>query len=268
MAARLIAVGHDIRVWNRTPGRDGDLVAAGARSAATPSEAAADAEVVVTMVSDPAALEEVLFGPSGVAEAIPDDATLIDMSTVGAVAVRSAAERLAPVAVLDAPVFGSVPHAEGGTLTILVGGDEARFARYAGLLGALGTAIHIGPTGAGATMKLAGNAVVTSTLVALGEMLALTDRSGLDPEVVLDALARGPLASFVERWREKITGRVDRVDFRLALARKDVGLAVAEAHAAGVAATVPSAAVARCDEAIAAGLADADNSAVVAHLRS
>jgi 3-hydroxyisobutyrate dehydrogenase-like beta-hydroxyacid dehydrogenase len=268
MAARLIAAGHDVRAWNRTPGRDADLVAAGARSAATPAEAVADAEVAITRVSDPPALDAVLFGPSGVAETIGADATLIDMSTVGPAAVRSAAERLAPVAVLDAPVFGSGPHAEGGTLTILVGGDEARFARHEDLLGALGTAIHVGPSGAGATVKLAGNAAVSSTLVALGEVLALTDRSGIDAEVVLDALGRGPLASFVERWRDKFLGRVDRVDFRLALARKDVVLALAEARAVGVEATVPAAAAARCDEAIAAGLGDADNSAVVAFLRS
>jgi 3-hydroxyisobutyrate dehydrogenase/2-hydroxy-3-oxopropionate reductase len=210
----------------------------------------------------------VLFAPAGVAETIPSDATLIDMSTVGAEAIRSAAERLAPVGVLDAPVFGSVPHAEAGTLTIVVGGDGDRFARHAELLGAMGTPIHVGPAGAGATLKLAHNAAVSSTLVAVGEMLALTDRAGLDPEVVLDALGRGPLASFLDRWRDRLLGRVDRVDFRLSLARKDLGLAVAEARAAGVEATVPSAAAARCDEAIVAGRGDADNSAVVAFLRA
>lgn len=268
MASRLLGAGHDVRVWNRTSGRDGGLVAAGAVARRAPADAAADAEVVITMLSDPAALDDVLFGPAGVAETIPADATLIEMSTVGAGAIRSAADRLAPVGVLDAPVFGSVPHAETGTLTIVVGGDETRFARHSELLGALGTPLHVGPSGAGATLKLANNAAVMSALVGLGEMLALTDRAGLDPEVVLDALALGPMASLVDRFRDKILGRVDQVDFRLALARKDLGLAIAEATSAGLAATMAGAAAARCDEAIAEGKADADNTSVIDFVRS
>ena len=114
MAGRLLEAGHSLRVWNRTPGRDEALVAAGASRAATPAEAAQGAAVVITMVADPAALEQVLFGPDGAAETIAPDATLIDMSTVGPTAIRAAAEKLAPVAVLDAPVLGSVPHAQGG----------------------------------------------------------------------------------------------------------------------------------------------------------
>ena len=121
IAARLLGAGHDVRVWNRTPGRDEELVAAGARRAGTAADAVRDAEVVITMVTDPPALEEVLFGPDGAAPAIPPTATLIDMSTVGPTEIASVAERLAPVPVLDAPVLGSVPSVESGTLVILVG---------------------------------------------------------------------------------------------------------------------------------------------------
>lgn len=268
MAARLIDAGHDLRVWNRTPGRDHDLVSAGAFRAASPAEAASDAEVAITMLSDPPALEQVLFGAGGVAESIRPEATLIEMSTVGPGAIRAAAERLAPVAVLDAPVLGSVPHAQAGTMTIVVGGDEQALGRHAELLGVLGTVLHVGPSGAGATLKLANNAAVMSALVGLGEVLALTDRAGIDPETVLDAMSRGPLGSLVERWRDKITGRIDRVDFRLALARKDLGLALDEAGHAGLRLAVPAAATERVDEAIAAGRGEDDNTAVVAVVRS
>jgi 3-hydroxyisobutyrate dehydrogenase-like beta-hydroxyacid dehydrogenase len=109
IAARLLDAGHDVRVWNRTTGRDEELVAAGARRADTPADAVGGAEVVITMVTDGAALEQVLFGDDGAASAISRNATLIDMSTVGPSAIVSVAERLAPVSVLDAPVLGSVP---------------------------------------------------------------------------------------------------------------------------------------------------------------
>jgi 3-hydroxyisobutyrate dehydrogenase len=268
MAGRLVAAGHEVRVWNRTPGRDEDLVAAGAVRAATPAEASTHADVAITMLSDPPALEAVLFGAGGVAETLPPSATLIDMSTVGPGPIRTAAERLAPVAVLDAPVLGSVPHARTGTMTIVVGGDEAVLARHAGLLEVLGTPIHVGLSGSGAAVKLANNAAVMSSLIGLGEVLAFTDRAGIDQNAVLDAMGRGPLGSLIERWRDKITGSVRRVDFRLALARKDLGLAVDDAERAGVRLLVTEAALVRLDEAVAAGRADDDNSAVIEVVRA
>jgi 3-hydroxyisobutyrate dehydrogenase-like beta-hydroxyacid dehydrogenase len=268
MAGRLLDAGHSLRLWNRTPGRDEALVAAGALRAATPAEAAQEADVVITMVADPAALEQVLFGPGGAAETIAPDATLIDMSTVGPTAIRAAAGKLDPVALLDAPVLGSVPHAKAGTLAILVGGDPDVLDRCAEILGALGTVRHVGRLGAGATVKLAANAANMSTMVCLGEVLALTDRDGLEPEVVLDALGLGPLGSFVDRFRDKVLGRVESVDFRLALARKDLALALEEGEAEGLTLTIPRSAMARCDEAIGAGRADQDNTSVIPDIRS
>lgn len=243
-------------------------MAAGASRAATPADAAQGADVVITMVADPAALEQVLFGPDGAAETIGPDATLIDMSTVGPTAIRAAAAKLDPVAVLDAPVLGSVPHAKAGTLAILVGGDAGDLDRCADIFGALGTVRHVGPLGAGATVKLAANAANMSTMVCLGEVLALTDRDGLEPEVVLDALSLGPLGSFVDRFRDKVLGRVESVDFRLALARKDLALALEEGESDGLSLTIPGSAMARCDEAIGAGRGDQDNTSVIPHIRS
>jgi len=268
MASRLLDAGHDLHVWNRTPGKDTELVAAGAVRAATPAEAATDAEVAITMLADPPALEAVLFGADGVAATIPASTTLIDMSTVGPSAIRAAAERLAPVAVLDAPVLGSVPHAEGGTLTILVGGDPDVVDRHAGLLGLLGTTLHVGPGGAGATVKLAANAAAISSLVGVAEVLALTDRDGLDPETVLDALEAGPLASLIGRWRDRIAHPSGGVNFRLALAHKDLELVIDEASRVGLELRVPGAAATRFDEATASGRQDDDFSSVAAAVRS
>jgi 3-hydroxyisobutyrate dehydrogenase-like beta-hydroxyacid dehydrogenase len=267
IAHRLLGAGHELSVWNRTPGRDVELVAAGARRAGSPADAVRRAEVVITMVTDPPALEHILSGTDGAASAIPCEATLIDMSTVGPTAIASVVERLAPVAVLDAPVLGSVPSVESGTLVILVGGERAVFDQRAELLSLLGTPIHVGPSGSGAWLKLVNNAASIATLVALGELLALTDRAGLGIDAVLQSLEAGPLASLVERWRPRLRGEDQSSYFRLALARKDLALVFDEAGREGIELSVAETAANRCDEAIEDGLGDDDFGAIVPFLR-
>jgi len=267
IGARLLGEGQDVRVWNRTPGKDDDLVASGARRAATAADAVGDVDVVITMVTDPPALEGVLFGPEGAAAAIPQSATLIDMSTVGPTEIASVAERLAPVPVLDAPVLGSVPSVETGKLVILVGGDREVFDRHTELLSVLGTPIYLGPSGSGAWLKLVNNAASTATLVVLGELLALTDRAGLGIDAVLQGLEAGPLASLIERWRPRLKGEDQSSYFRLSLARKDLAIAFDEAGREGTELRVAETAAARCDEAIEDGLGDEDFGAIVAFLR-
>ena len=267
IAARLLGAGHDLTVWNRTPRRDDELVASGARRASSPDEAVSDREAVITMVTDGPALEQVLFGDGGAVSAIPHDATLIEMSTIGPTALASVTERLAPVAVLDAPVLGSVPSVETGRLVIFVGGDREVFERHADLLSLLGTTMYLGASGSGAMLKLVNNAAGIAALVAVGELLALTDRAGLDLDVVLDSIAAGPLASMVERWRPRLKEEDQSSYFRLALARKDLALAFDEAERLGTRLSVPEAAAARCDETIEAGLGDEDFGAVVGFLR-
>ena len=272
IAHRLLGAGHELSVWNRTPGRDVELVAAGARRAGSPADAVRRAEVVITMVTDPPALEHILLGSDGLgsdgaASAIPREATLIDMSTVGPTAIASVVECLAPVAVLDAPVLGSVPSVESGTLVILVGGERAVFDRRAELLSLLGTPVYVGPSGSGAWLKLVNNAASIATLVALGELLALTDRAGLGIDAVLQSLEAGPLASLVERWRPRLRGEDRSSYFRLALARKDLALVFDEAGREGAELSVAETAAARCDEAIGDGLGDDDFGAIVSFLR-
>lgn len=269
MARRLLDSGsHDVSVWNRSPGKDADLVAAGARRGATAADAVRDADAVITMVTDGPALEEVLFGADGAAAAIPRTATLIEMSTVGPTVIGSVAEGLAPVAVLDAPVLGSVPSVEAGRLVILAGGDREVFDRHADLLSLFGTPMYLGRSGSGAWLKIVGNAASIATLVAVGELLTLTDRAGLPIDTVLESLEAGPLASMIARWRPRLKGEDDASYFRLALARKDLQIIFDEAKRYDAQLTVAETAAARCDGAVGAGLGDEDFGAVVGYLRA
>jgi 3-hydroxyisobutyrate dehydrogenase-like beta-hydroxyacid dehydrogenase len=268
MAVRLAAAGHQVRVWNRTPGRDADALAAGAVAAATPAEAARDADGAITMVSGPEALAEVVLGPEGVAATLPPGGALIDMSTVGPEAIRTLAGRLAGrVALLDAPVTGSAPHAAAGTLRIMVGATAEEFARWREVLAAMGEPVHVGPPGTGAALKLVVNSATAALPVLLAEALALGDQLGVDQRVALDALGASPMGIIVERTREKIERGSYPPAFKLALASKDLGLAAGLAAGHGLELRLALAARSRLQAADRDGLGELDFSAVVAHLR-
>jgi 3-hydroxyisobutyrate dehydrogenase len=268
MATRLAAAGHQVRVWNRTPGRHADAVANGAVAAATPAEAARDADAAITMLAGPESLDEVVFGHAGLAATLRPGAALIDMSTVGPDAVRALHERLAGrVAVLDAPVTGSAPHAAAGTLRIMVGATAEEFARWREVLTAMGEPVHVGPPGTGAAVKLVVNSASAALTALLAESLALGDRLGVDERVALDALAASPMGIIVERTRERIERGSYPPAFKLALAAKDLGLAVGLAAERGLELRLDQAARSRLQAAERDGLGELDFSAVVAHLR-
>jgi len=268
MAARLLDGPDQLMVWNRTPERAAALVEGGARSAATPAEAAAGADAVVTMLSTPEALEEVVFGTDGVAAGVGSGATLIEMSTVGAAAVRSLAARLpAGVDVLDAPVLGSVRQATDGTLKVFAGGDPAAVERRRPLLERMGVVTHLGPLGAGASMKLVANSVLGTLMTGLAEALALADSFGLEQDTVLDLLAESPIGATVKSKRDNIVSDSYPANFKLALAAKDLRLVEQAAADAGLHLRVAPAARAWLEHADEAGLGDADYSAVIAAVR-
>lgn len=217
MAGRVLAAGHELTVWNRTAARTQPLAADGASAAATPAEAAAAAEVVITMLADPAALSGVLDGPDGVVAGIRPDATLVEMSTVGPAAALAARAGLpAGVGFVDAPVMGSIGPAASGDLVVLAGGDVDRVEK---ILSIFGQVVRCGPAGSGAARKvvLIGAAIAGVTLV--GEVLAVADALGVPRDAALDGLAAGPLAGAVARARSAGS------DFAIALAAKDLGLA-------------------------------------------
>ena len=217
MARRVLDAGYDLTVWNRTPGRVQPLLAAGATGARTPAEAVAGADIVLTMLATPRAVEEVIFGPDGAAEGIKPRACLVEMSTIGPQAVMALRERLpAEVGLVDAPVMGSVGPAASGELTVLAGGDIGPVAE---VLSVFGPVVHCGDLGTGAARKIV---LITASLAGvtlLGEVLAVADRLGVPAEVAVDSLASGPLAGAVRRFQSTES------DFAIALAAKDLGLA-------------------------------------------
>jgi 3-hydroxyisobutyrate dehydrogenase-like beta-hydroxyacid dehydrogenase len=180
MAACLIDAGHQVTVWNRTRSK-AEALPRSAAIADTPAEAARGVEAVITMLATPDALSEVLFGDQGVTAGTEPGTMLIDMSTVGPDHVQEVAARLPDgVELIDAPVLGGVANAVDGTLKIYVGGSEAAFARCRELLAPLGTPVHLGPTGAGASMKLVANATLA------GLILDAAERRGVRLELILD----------------------------------------------------------------------------------
>jgi 3-hydroxyisobutyrate dehydrogenase-like beta-hydroxyacid dehydrogenase len=225
VASRLIGAGHDVVVWNRSPEKARDLVAAGASAAETPADATRRSEIVITMVSDPAALTAVTEGPSGVAAAADAATTVVNMTTVGPAAVHRLAETLpAGTPLLDAPVLGSLPEAESGSLTIFVGGAEADLGRVEPVLNVLGSPLHVGGVGAASAAKLVANFTLFGVLGVIGEALAAADALGLSRESAFEVLAATPVAAQAERRRPAIEADEYPPRFKLSLARKDVEL--------------------------------------------
>jgi 3-hydroxyisobutyrate dehydrogenase-like beta-hydroxyacid dehydrogenase len=268
MAARLLAAGHDLAVWNRTAAKAEPLVQRGARLARTPADAARGAEAVFTMLADPEALSAVVFVAAGAREGLAPGAALVEMSTVGPDAIRSVRAQLsASVVMLDAPVLGSVPQAAGGTLQIFVGGAAGDYERLRPILECMGQPIHVGALGAGASLKLVLNSTLGALMTALGEAMALADACDLDQGIVLDALANSPIGVTTGSKREHIQNGTYPPRFQLALASKDMRLVAETAARAGCELRLAAAARGWFDAASAAGLGALDYSAVVAHIR-
>lgn len=216
MARRLLATDHQVVVWNRTASRASAL--AGAQVASSPADAARSADVVITMLASPAAVESVLLGPGGVAETVRPGTLLIEMSTIGPAAVASLASSLpSGVELVDAPVQGSVGPAADGSLRILAGGSAAAVSRAEPLLGVFGTVTRTGPLGSGAAAKIVANTAMIAGLALLGDVLKLADTLGVD---AVELVRNGPLAGVLKRY-ENTAGR-----FLVPHGAKDLDLAV------------------------------------------
>lgn len=264
---RFLAAGHEVIVWNRTPEKAAELVELGAASAASSADAARRAEAVITMVADPAALRAVTEGPAGIAAGADESSTVIEMSTVGPDTVRWLASALPPESgLLDAPVLGSLSEAEAGKLQIFVGGPAPLAERWTPLLSALGSPVHVGPLGAGASAKLVANATLFGTLSLLGEVVAFADGLGLSRDVTFHVLAATPLAGPAERRRPSIEEGGYPLRFTLALARKDAELITDAARTAGVDIRLLEAARHWLADAEEAGFGDRDYSTVLARI--
>lgn len=233
MAARLVASGLPVRVWNRTRGPEKALAKLGATPTGTPRECAEGADVVVTMLSDAEALTAVLQGRDGVLATFANErrkprAILLDMSTIGRAAAIATGRLVEAHGAhfVDAPVSGSVRPAGAGELVALVGGGVRSVERVRSVLAVLcRKLIHAGGVGQGQALKVVLNGVGAHHLVAFTSMLALGERGGLARDILLDAFTTGAFASpsYVGK-RDKVLARDYTPDFSLALALKDCAL--------------------------------------------
>jgi 3-hydroxyisobutyrate dehydrogenase-like beta-hydroxyacid dehydrogenase len=265
MAGRLLQAGHDVVVWNRSRERTAALGKEGAAVAATPAEAAAERDLVITMLATPEALEQVLFGAGGLAPALSPGQILIDMSTVGPDAVRSASARLPEGAsLIDAPVRGSVPQATSGRLDIFVGATDEDYERVRPILETLGLVRHTGAPGSGAAMKLVANLALGAAMVTLGEALSLGESLELQRNILLDVLANSPIGPIVKVKRANVEARQFAPSFKLRHAAKDLRLVTEAAAARSRDLKQARANRGWLDQAAEQGAADLDFSAAVA----
>jgi 2-hydroxy-3-oxopropionate reductase len=228
MARNLLAAGHELTVANRSRGPVEALAADGATPAATPAEAAAGAELVITMLPDSPQVREVLAGPDGVFAGAARGTLVADMSTISPVVARG-------LAMVDAPVSGGDVGAREGTLSIMAGGEAADVERARPVLDVLGARVtHVGPAGAGQVVKACNQVVVALTIEAVAEALVLGARGGVEPSVVLDVLSGGLAANKVmEVRRRNFVERDFRPGFKVDLHHKDLGIALAAARESG-----------------------------------
>jgi len=239
MAANVARAGYPLTVYNRTPEKAAPLKELGAQVAASPREVAANSEVIITMLSDAAAVEGVLVGEDGVLAAARSGMVLIDMSTVAPDQSRHLADIAAErgMKMLDAPVLGSTGPAQEGTLIILVGGDRDVLEAHRDLLGTMGRAVHyMGPQGSGALAKLAYNLIVAAEVAALAEAMALVAKGGLDVDLFGRIIGDSPIAStLIQRKTQNMVASRHEAAFPLKHMHKDLGLMVRTAAALGVA---------------------------------
>jgi 3-hydroxyisobutyrate dehydrogenase-like beta-hydroxyacid dehydrogenase len=273
MAANLVRAGFGLSVYTRTREKAERFAAEhGASAAATPREAAEGASTVITMVPDAPEVEEVLLGEDGAVHGLAEGGLAIDMSTIAPTAARAIGERLEAdgAAFLEAPVSGSRPKAEDGTLTIMVGGEDADFERARALFEAMGELIvHCGPSGHGAMVKLLNNAVAAVNAVAVAEAFDIGEAYGLDMERLLEVMRAGSASStMLELKARPMLDRHYEPLFKLAHMLKDVRHCLAEADALGEQFALARAAEALYAQADADGQGDEDFAAVAETVRS
>lgn len=271
MAGHLIAAGHEVFLHRVKPASQ-PLVDAGGTALNSPAEVAAAAEVVILMLPDTPDVDAVLFGAEGVAGALQPGTLVIDMSSISPVATKRFASQVESAGSdwLDAPVSGGEAGAKAAALTIMAGGTPAAFARALPVLQILGKRItHIGPAGDGQTAKVCNQIIVGLTIQAVAEALTLAEWAGADPAKVREALLGGFADSTILKVHgERMIEKTFDPGFRIALHRKDIGLAVDAARALDLA--LPNTAMIHqlMSAAIGRGDGDLDHSALVRTLQS
>jgi 3-hydroxyisobutyrate dehydrogenase-like beta-hydroxyacid dehydrogenase len=249
MARRLLAAGYPLTVYNRTPAKVQPLLAQGAQAAASPQALAASSDIILLSLADDAAVESLVLGRDGIVAAAQPGTICVDMSTIAPATSRTIAEvaRQNAVAVLDAPVSGSVAQIEAGTLMIFVGGDAAIYQRCQPILDELGTSCYMGSSGAGTTMKLVANALLGVGMQALAEAIVLGEKAGLNRDRLLDVLGQTAVVAPSHKGKLENARHGDYpIAFALRLMYKDFGLILRTARELAVPMPVTAAAQQIC----------------------
>ena len=280
MALNLLQAGYALTVFNRTASRCAPLKEAGAHVAASPAEAARNAEVLLLCVSDDRAAEATLLDfctnctdlRAAALHGLSPGSLVIDCSTIAPATSRRLAAALAEKQIhyLDAPVTGGTEGAKAGTLSVLVGGDTEQLERARPLLQVLGSSItHFGPVGAGQEAKAVNQVLVAGSYAAVAEALSLAERLGLNRQQVVEALKGGAAGSWaLEHRSERMINDHYPLGFKLALHRKDLGIALEAAAAQQLELPVTEQVAAMEDALLASGHGDLDVSALARWFRS
>jgi 2-hydroxy-3-oxopropionate reductase len=238
MAKNLVKAGFELTVHDRAEAPVAELVAAGARAAASGREVAEASEIVITMLPNSPHVKAAVLGERGILEGMRAGKILVDMSSIAPLAAKEVAAELAKkgVEMLDAPVSGGEPKAVDGSLSIMVGGKKEVFERCLPLLMRMGSsAVLCGDIGAGNTTKLANQIIVALNIAALSEALVLASKAGLDPDVVFKAIRGGLAGSTVmEAKAPMIIAGNFKPGFRIDLHIKDLANAMDTGHEVGV----------------------------------
>jgi 2-hydroxy-3-oxopropionate reductase len=238
MAVHLQHAGHQVTGYNRHPERTAPLVAAGGRAANSIADAVADADVVAVMVPDSPDVEDVLTGEDGVFATATPGTLVIDFSSIrpDVTATLAASAKDKGFRLLDAPVSGGEAGAKNAALSIMVGGDSADFAAAKPIFDAVGkTVVHVGPNGAGQTVKAANQLIVGANIQALAEALVFLEAYRVDTEAALEVLGGGLAGSKVlDQKKSNMLERSFDPGFRIDLHHKDMGIVTSAAREAGV----------------------------------
>lgn len=273
MVGTLRSAGYDVMVYNRSTGKaEAVAEATGATVAATPAEAARSARIVLSSLADDRAVIDTHTGLDGTITGLGSDSVLVETSTIDPQTLHSIEPAVSAqgATLLDGPVSGSVPLVEQGKLTFMVGGNAETLETVRPVLDSLSAKIfHVGDLGAGATIKLAVNAIVISTNVALAEALVLAERSGVDRQTAYEVFAGSAAASPFVAYKQAafVSPENAPVAFSAELVLKDLGLILSLGRSVGVPMEQGEANLAVTEQAVQAGYGDKDMSAVASYLR-
>lgn len=267
MAANLVRAGFDVVGYNRTPAKVDLLVQRGGHGAGSVAEAVRDADVVVTMLPDSPDVEAVALGADGIFAHARPGLLYVDMSTIRPATARTVADagRAVDIRVLDAPVSGGEQGAVDGTLSVMVGGAAADVAAVQPVLEAVGsTIVHVGPSGAGQTVKAANQLIAAGNIELVAEAIVLLEAAGVDTEAATRALAGGLAGSAVlDRKAPDMIARRFRPGFTCQLHHKDLGILMSVAREEGVVIPLGAAVAQLMAALVAQGHGDLDNGALL-----